>query len=281
MQELPPSLMTLNLHLAQHLPDQDRARGPPALDNEMYVEQSLQPWKACTRHRVSRRPEAVVARQLTDNRAMMVLARKPGMLTFDQHVSSFRCKELVEPHYDSGSADGTMQMLHLARPVWGVRRQHVRDVLMAYSNNNPPAQGQPACLTVGQLQDHASWQIFTAARTTTGLIQSRSHTRASRVSCFVTVEQPVQRSDRTRTVIAEVLFFLRVMRPPQEPLRLAICRTYAEQPQKEGMFQARLDAPQHERVALDLADLGAALVTVQLGNGRLLGVPYFNQSRAV
>lgn len=107
----------------------------------MFVERSLQPWKVCTRHRISRRPEAVVARQLADDRAIMVLARKPGMLTFDQLVSSFRCKDPAEPHYGSGSLDGTMQTLHHARPICGQARPQVRSVLVAYRNGHPPAQG--------------------------------------------------------------------------------------------------------------------------------------------
>lgn len=285
MQELPVSMMTLNLHLAQHLATQARVRGPPAVQNEMFVERAIQPHKSFTKHRVSRRPEAVIARQLADDTAMAILARKPGMLTFDQHVQSFRSKELLEPRYDAGSDDSLLQMLHCARAIKLQARPLVRQMLQTYLMQHAAAVGQPACLTPAELEDAKGWQIFTAARTASGVIHSRLHTRATRTSCFVTLQQAVQGSNRVRTVMVEVMYFLRILRTARglPPLRLAACRTFKEQPKKDGMFVARTHAAgvQHERVALDLHSLGAALVTVKLGDGKLLGVPYFNQSRAI
>lgn len=48
---------------------------------------------------------------------MAILAREPGMQTFDQLVPTFRCKALQEPRYD-GSGPGTpVLMLQCARAV--------------------------------------------------------------------------------------------------------------------------------------------------------------------
>lgn len=277
-------MMTLNLHLAQHLPDQARARGPLALHNELWVERALQPHKQCTQHRVSRRPEAVITRQLADDRALAILGRKPGMHTFDQLVPTFRCKVLDEPRYDSGSPDTPVQMLHCARPVRMRDRQELLEVLKRYRNEHPAEDGQPLCLSPPELESSRGWQIFTAARTHTGVIQSRLHTRATRVSCFVTIQDRVPGTNRPCTLVAEVLHFVRILRQARglQPVRLAICRTFKEQGRKEGMFVARKSLVQQQKVALDLESLGAALVTVKPADGsdKIFGVPYFSQSRA-
>ncbi|EIE18805.1 hypothetical protein COCSUDRAFT_59735 [Coccomyxa subellipsoidea C-169] len=126
-------------------------------------------------------------------------------------------------------------------------RPLVQQMLRAFMAQHAATPGQPACLTLEylrtlELEDAKAWQNFTAARTASGVIHSRLHTSATRTSTFVTVRQ-------------------------------------MEQPKKEGIFVARTQAVQRERVALDLHSLSAARVTAKVGNGRLFGVPHYSQSR--
>ena len=113
-------------------------------------------------------------------------------------------------------------------------------------------------------------------------MHSATHTRSTRVSCYVSLRR-LLRTGREAVLIARVERFLLVTpaaNADTEPLRLALCKIYKEQPLREGMLVARLGEVWRESWAVDLDALGAPLLTaVPPGDEVLYGIKYFNRSR--
>ena len=269
-------MCTLNLHLGR----QARARGPIANDGEFWFERGIGSLKTPTKGRVSRAPEAAIVRQLLDGAAVAELGTKDGMRTFDQLVPSFRAKELSGPAYDDGCPHTQSQLMHRGRKLAAADRAHAVQACRELIAADQPAGWTSEDVSVEHLQ------LFTAACTSgTGapnVLHSLRHTRASRMSRYVTVARAALRTGREITCLAEVLYFLRLRHPAVDDLylRLAVCKVFREQQRCEGMVVGRLDAVQHERRAVLLDDLGPLLVTAHPpGEGRIFGIRYFNQSR--
>lgn len=76
LQDLPEHMCTLNLHQAQHLARQARAKGPLSWNTEFFVEHMIAEAKRITRHTVTVTtfPEASIAKFLLDNAALDELA---------------------------------------------------------------------------------------------------------------------------------------------------------------------------------------------------------------
>ena len=102
------------------------------------------------------------------------------------------------------------------------------------------------------------------------------------MSCYVSLRR-LLRTGREAVLIARVERFLLVTpaaNADTEPLRLALCKIYKEQPLREGMLVARLGEVWRESWAVDLDALGAPLLTaVPPGDEVLYGIKYFNRSR--
>ena len=232
-QHLPPALCTLNLHLAQRLGQQARARGPIAHDSEWWVERGCGSAKTPTKGRVSRAPEATIVRQLLDSVALAELSARRDMLSFDGVIPSYRSLPLTGPGYDARSAATGSQLLHKGRKVTALALDTALTSARQFIVEEQPKGWAAADATASSLL------LYTAAlRAGTDVVHSTRHSRASRVSHYVTVARTAQRTHRLMTCLAEVQHFLRVAPPAagMEPLRLAICRVFSEQQQVEGML---------------------------------------------
>lgn len=135
------------------------------------------------------------------------------------------------------------------------------------------------------------WRFSAAKRRGKQEVQSTQHERATaKVSRFVTIKDvpPTGRLPETPSVlIAEVVHFLLVRclagtggmgEPPQEPLRLAVCRVYQQRPQEEGVCVAEQGVVLRE-CAFAVDPLGPVVGTALGGGGKLYGLPYPSLSR--
>ena len=277
LQFLPARMCTLNLHLAQHIASQARWRGPPAKDGEYWVERAIQRAKAPTKSRVSRAPEATLVRRLLDNEAVTARACEPHMKDFDAWCPGFRSKELNGAAYDQLSEGSSCQLLHcgrqLSRSDAVSSLAAVRELADSGSCNGWAADD----VAVERMK------LYTAAQNAEAdVLHSLRHTRSTRCTRFVTVMRPMPRAGRQQRHMAEILYFLRVRHadPAKQPLRLAICKLFAAQPAQGCMQVAKPSSVQATHYAVDVGVLGGALVTAApVGQDRLYGMPYFNQSR--
>ena len=80
-------MLTLNLHMAQHIGRQARQCGPPSQNTEHFLERGDA--KRPTKHTVSSFPEATVMHAILESEAVARLACRPLMRTFEL-VPKFR-----------------------------------------------------------------------------------------------------------------------------------------------------------------------------------------------
>jgi hypothetical protein len=273
VQDLPPSMCTLNLHQAQHLARQARLLGPPSLRTELWMERAIKVAKRPTKHSVSRALEAMVARMLLDNLAVEALSCKPGMKTFHQWVPAYSAAELQGPDFDKRDAESGCILLAKGHAL--KQREHAAAVQLVRQHIAQHALPgwQSAQVSGGQLRK------FTAAQLGGGnVIHSAAHQGSARISSYVPIGRRI-RTGRLATHVARVLHFLRVQQG-DATLRLAVCQIYTDQPQREGMYVARLADVWSEQFPLDVSILGPPLVTaIPPDSGQLFGLAYHGVSK--
>jgi hypothetical protein len=119
-----PRLCTFQLHQCLcRLPDQERARGATAYNNELWVERALGPIKDGVRYRTKQCPAVLAVNILSAHQALAMMRAKAlnhrPMLTMWEWVPSISALTIGVPSrfVDIGSPDGAQQCLFLGKAL--------------------------------------------------------------------------------------------------------------------------------------------------------------------
>lgn len=306
-------MCTLNLHQAQHLARQARAREPLSWDAEFFVERMIADSKRITRHTVSTAPEATIARFLLDNAALDELAATADVKTFDQLIPAFRAAPLTGKEYDQPADNSMSSFLHKGHRLDSSERQSNLAAVAAYIASNE-AESEWADM---QINDSQLLKYTAAQRGNRNTIHSKAHVRSSKASYNVTVHRRLT-SGRYAVHMAEVQYFLLVAAAEGDrpPLRLAMCKLFAEQQnpgvrakqqadlkawqraqpgyqpseadrladayalaRKEGMFRARGNAIWKQAELVDIDALGSVLMPALPPGDAIFGMNFYGASK--